>query len=366
MYAGPPGSGRLVYDPEVGITRSDATTNQNEQALYAAAQSAFDEKRWDDCIAATTSLSQTYPEGSRVVDAIMLRIRANFEAGRAAAVDGFGKSQPLDRWMFLYLSPDHDTRLRQLAATGSEAREIIAGIRAMTVQEFVAKLRGDAVYIYASGRLAEAQRDVETLSNYYLPVAQLTEYRRDMAELGRNVCWLMYAAGDNNRAIFTAEDLLAINPPPSVKADTLFVMGLAQARNGAAPISANTFGLLYRGAGLRDTDTRWRPYALMWQINQTMETSKGFIYDLVYYERALELLGEYELYRFENPNIPAALHNEFVLLFRDVYNIMADRHRNAADTYSRLGEDQAAAHYLVRADEAEAELARRLKALNES
>jgi tetratricopeptide (TPR) repeat protein len=297
------------------------------------------------------------------VDAILLRIRANFEAGRAGVQARLSKSLSLDRWMFVYLAPNHDDEFRALMASGEQTREMATQIRAMPVQDFIEMLQPDAFAIYRSGRLDAAQRDVQTLANFYLPAIQLSRYRRDVANLGRDVCWLTYAAEDFNRTIFTAEDLLSINPPPGVKADTLFIMGHAQRRNGGSPIAANTFGLLYRGAGLRDTDTRWRPFALMWQIDQTMETSKGYIYDLVYYERALELLGEYELYRFENPNIPDSLHSQFIVLFERVYGVLVERHLNAADTYSRLGESDARDYYLARATETEEALAKRKKAL---
>ncbi len=363
MYVGPPGAGGLVYEPGVGITRENAATNQTEQTLFNSAEAAFDERRWDECIAFSLALTQTYPEGSRAVDAILLRIRAQFEAGRAGAESRLSTALSLDRWMFVYLAPNHDDDLRALMAGTAQTREVATQIRALPVQEFIEMLEPDAYAIYRSGRLEAAQRDVETLANFYLPAIQLSRYRRDVGNLGRDVCWLMYAAQDFNRTIFTAEDMLSINPPPSVKADTLFIMGHAQRRNGAAPIAANTFGLLYRGAGLRDTDTRWRPYALMWQIDQTMATSKGYIYDRVYYERADELLGEYELYRFENPNIPESLHSQFILLLEKVYGVFVERHLNAADTYSRLGESAARDYYIALAEETEEKLVARKKAL---
>lgn len=337
VYEGPAGTGRLVYDPDVGITREGADRASNEQLLYAAAVAAFRESRWDECIQQTRLLTSQFPEGSRAVDALLLRIRANLEAARPER-GPLPRTVSLDRLLFLYLAPVHDERIQLLLRGNPDDREFVVGLRSRTVQEFLADIEGDAIAAYNSGRLDVAQRDVNTLTTYYLPALQLREYRRQVAELARDVCWLMFAARDNNRTILVSEDLLAVNPPPNIKADTLFVMAYAQQRNGAHPVAASTFGHLYRGAGLRDTDTRWRPFALLGQIDQTLQTSKGFIYDLTYYERALELLGEYELYRFENPNISPALHDQFVLLFEYVYQAMIDRELNAADTYARLGE----------------------------
>src|SRR5690606_38553071 len=129
---------------------------------------------------------------------------------------------------------------------------------------------------------------------------------------------------------------------------------------------ANTFGYLFSGAGLRDTDTRWRPYALMWQINETMASSKGTGYDLLPYERALELLGEYELYAIENPNIPPSVHEEFIALLERVYGIMIERDLNSADTYSRLGESGARDYYIRRATDWEDERDKRVAALRKA
>ncbi len=363
MYEGPAGRGNFVYDPRVGITRSDAAVNQTEQSLYDSAAQAYSQRQWDECIALTRSITETYPEGARAVDALILRIRANFEAGREGTDGRFSKTIPLYQWMFIYMAPEHDDRLRQLRAVDEATRSQMAEIRALRVQDFIDWIEPDALALYRSGRLESAQRDVDTLVNYYMPAMQLTEYRRQVTELGRDVCWLMYAAQDFNRTITLADDLVSVNPPPSVKGDTLFIMGQAQRRNGAAVIAANTFGTLYRGAGLGDTDTRWRPYALMWQIDQTMAASKGYNYDVSYYERALELLGEYELYRYENPNIPAPLHAEFIALFETVYEVFAAREREAADTYARIGERRAAQHHMQRAVDYEAQLEKRIAAL---
>ena len=65
----------------------------------------------------------------------------------------------------------------------------------------------------------------------------------------------------------------------------------------------------------------------------------------------MELLGEYELYAIENPNIPPAVHEEFIKLMEDVYNIMIERDENAADQYSKLSESDAADYYSARAAE---------------
>ncbi len=348
-YEGPAGKGRLIYKPGVGITRESAQLNSDEQTLFKAADEAFSERRWDDCVVLTLQLTQLFPEGSRVVDALIMRIQANLEADRSGEPAAFSRSVQLDQWIFLYLAPDHDARLIALIAKGGDTRDTIVALRELPVQAFIDRLAPDADTLYNSGRLNAAQYDVNILTTYYLPTLQLREYRQKVAELARDVCWLMYASREFSQTIAVSEDLLAVNPPPAIKADTLFIMGSAQRRNGAAPVAASTFGWLYRGAGLRDTDTRWRPYALLWQIHQTLATSKGAIYDLTYYELALELIGEYELYRYENPNIPRVLNGEFLLLVEQVYNIMIERDLNAADTYSRIGESGAAAFYEKRA-----------------
>lgn len=365
-YEGPAGKGRLIYKPGIGITREDAQLNSDEQTLFKAADAAFKERRWDECVLLTLQLTQLFPEGSRVVDALIMRIQANLEADRSGDAAAFSRAVQLDQWIFLYLAPDHDARLVALLAKGGETRDTIVKLRELPVQTFIDRLAPDADTLYNAGRLNAAQYDINILTNYYLPTLQLREYRQKVAELARDVCWLMYASREFTQTIAVCEDLLAVNPPPAIKADTLFIMGSAQRRNGAAPIAASTFGWLYRGAGLRDTDTRWRPYALLWQIHQTLATSKGYIYDLTYYELALELLGEYELYRFENPNIPKVLHGEFLLLVEQVYEIMVERDLNAADTYSRIGESGAAAFYEKRALDWQDQRDKRLAALRQA
>jgi hypothetical protein len=363
VYQGPEGAGRLIYDPEVGITRRGADAVRDEQTLYAAAEAAFRERRWDDCIAGARALTENFPEGSRAVDAILLRIRANLEAGRAD--DGLPVSLLIDQWMFVYLAPDHDERLQFMLARDEQSRTFVREIRALSVQEFLDRIQADAIRLHNTRRLDAAQRDVNTLTTYYLPVLHMREYRRRVSELGRDVAWLMFAARNYSRAIQICDELLAVNPPPNVKGDTLFVLGHAQRLNGAYALAASTFGYLYRGAGLRDTDTRWRPFALMSQIDQTIATSKGYIYDLTPYEIALELLGEYELYRFENPNIPDSVKAGCRTLLEEVYDVMARRELNAARTYTRVGQRGAADYHRGRAAEWNNQLAQRLTAWQE-
>lgn len=349
MYEGPAGKGTLVYRPGVGITREGAQSDTSEQSTHAAAEQAFRHGRWDECIALATQMTLNWPEGSRIVDALLMRIRANVEAGRSGTDEAFSRSITLEQWMMLYLAPDHDPRILALLAKGGETRETVTTLRSLPVQSFIDRLAPDADTLYDQGRLNAAQYDVNILTTYYLPTLQLREYRQQVTELARDVCWLMYASREFTQTIAVCEDLLAVNPPPTIKGDTLFILGTAQRRNGAAPIAAQTFGWLYRGAGLRDTDTRWRPYALLWQIHQTLATSKGYIYDLTYYEQALELVGEYEIYRVENPNIPAVLHGEFIKLTEAVYDVMIRRELNAADTYRRIGESKAGEYHEAQA-----------------
>jgi hypothetical protein len=236
-------------------------------------------------------------------------------------------------------------------------------LRSEDVGTFVNRLVPDADALYNNGQLEMALYDCRVLVTYYLPALELRVFRNEVAELTRDVAWLTYAARDFGGVIEICDDLEAMNPGPSIKADSLFIRGQAQRRNGANANAAATFGFLYSGAGLRDTDTRWRPYALMWQIHQTMEYSKGWDYDLVPYEIALELLGEYELYMIENPNIPEALHDEFIVLVERVYNIMSRRELDAADTYWRIGETDAADYHTARAANWETQRDERIQAL---
>jgi hypothetical protein len=349
-YKGPAGDGRLVYVPGVGITRESADTNQTEQAIYAALEKAFNERRYEAAINASLKLTQDFPDGSRVVDALILRILSRLELGRDSDPEvGLPKTLTLDQWLFLYLAPIRDERLQSMLNRDAESRKFVTELRDKPVGDFTNSLAPDADALYNSGQLELARYDCQTLLTYYLPVLELRTFRHKVAELTRDVVWLLYAARAFDATVFLSDDLLAMNPSPSIKADAMFIRAHAQRRNGGHAQAANTFALLFNGAGLRDTDTRWRPYALMWQINETMASAKGHIYDLVPYERALELLGEYELYVIENPNIPPSVHDEFIKLMEDVYNIMIERDENAADQYSRLGESDAEAYYLQRA-----------------
>lgn len=355
-YSGPGSGGPLIYEPGVGITRKGALPQTDEQAQFALVQQAFENRNWAATIALSLVQTQAFPEGSRVVEALLMRITSRLEVARDAdPQSGFSQNITLERWMFLYLSPIHDNRLQELLNRDAETRTFVTELRALTVNEFVEKLAPDADALYDSGQLELALLDCQTLLTYYLPALELRRFRSEAAELTRDVAWLMYAARAFDATISISLDLLAMNPAPAIKADALFIQAQAQRRNGAHVIAANTFGFLFSGAGLRDTDTRWRPHALMWQINETMAASKGPAYDLVPYERAMELLGEYELYAIENPNIDSALHEEFIALIERVYNIMIDRDLNSADTYSRLGEDGAEEFYLASASEWEAE-----------
>lgn len=366
-YVGPGGSGPLVYRTGVGITREDAQPSSDEQGDFASLQKAYEEKRWLDTVVLSLGFTQRYPEGSRVVEALILRVRARFELGRDQNPDsGLPQSIALDRWMFLYLAPIYDQRLQDLMNGDAEARRFLTELRDTPIDEFVTRLRPDADALYDSGQLELALYDCRTLVTYYLPAMELREFRQQVAELTRDVAWLMYAARAYDAVIGIADDLGVMNPAPSIKADALFIAAQAQRQNGAHSVAANTFGYLFSGAGLRDTDTRWRPYALMWQINETMASSKGKAYDLQPYERALELLGEYELYAIENPNIPDSVHDEFVQLLEQVYGVMIDRDLNSADTYSRLGEDGARDYYVRRAGEWELERDKRVAGLRKA
>jgi hypothetical protein len=351
FYEGPAGAGRLVYEPGVGITRRDAVRSSDEQALYERVRAAFDERRFDDCIELSQQHQENFPEGARVVDSILLRVQARMEGGRVGEDSGFGMSVGLNQWMFLYFAPEHDERLRRLLASSPENRQFLTELRALPVQGFINRLEPDARSILRGRRGRAVAADVQVLLTYYIPALELRQYRRPITELARDLCWLYYAAGAFNRTIEIASDLMSVNPPPSVKGDALFIHAQALRRNGAHVLAADMFGYLFTGAGLRDTDTRWRPYALMWQIDQTMATSKGPGYDLTFYEEALELLGEYELYRIENPNIPPSLNDEFIKLLEFVYDVMIQRHEDAADTYRRLGRRGARDYYRERARE---------------
>ncbi|MCA8912328.1 MAG: hypothetical protein KDB82_11535 [Planctomycetes bacterium] len=366
-YGGPTGSGRLIYLPGTGIIRKGAERSSDEEMVFRALQTSFDNKDWAKAILYSENLTDSFPEGTRAVEAILLRIRARLEYGRSRDPDaGAPKSVALDQWLFLYLAPIYDSRLQKLMLQGEEFRTVINDLRAKDIGDFVNELGTDADSLYDTNQLLAAVRDCRTLVTYYLPALDLREFRADVAELTRDIAWLSYAARDFDQVIALCDDLLVMNPAPSVKADALFIEGQAQRRNGAHALAANTFGYLFSGAGLRDTDTRWRPYALMWQIKETMDTSKGHTYDLVPYERAMELLGEYELYMLENPNISDATHEEFINLMTSVYDVMVERDLNSADQYSRLGEGDAADYYAARAAEWEAKRDKRVAELRKA
>jgi hypothetical protein len=366
-YFGLAGRGRIIYQPGVGAVRKDAELSSDEQAVYVALESAFRDKHWAQAIRLSNQLTDRFPEGTHAVDAILMRIRARLESGRSyAPKKAVPRGIALDQWLFLYLAPIYDTRLQKLLNQGEEFRTVINELRAKDIGDFVNDLATDADSLYDSGQLLAAILDCRKLVTYYLPVLELRQYRTDTAELTRDIAWLTYAARDFDQVIALCDDLLSMNPAPSIKADALFIQGQAQRRNGAHALAANTFGLLFGGAGLRDTDTRWRPYALMWQIKETMDTSKGYIYDLVPYEKAMDLLGEYELYLLENPNISKQVHDEFVHLMESVYDVMIKRDLNAADQYSRLGEGGASGYYTARAAEWENKRDKRITELRKA
>lgn len=363
-YGGPAGTGRLVYEPGRGIVREGSTVVATEQALFDAAKKAHGQRRWADCIALSEQLSFNFPEGSRVVEAILLRIEARLELGRARE-GGMPRTLPLDRLLFVYLAPDDDARLKELLKRDQGVAEYARKLRAVDFVEFIGRLQVDADELYASSQLELALFDCQVLVTYYLPAQDLREFRQRTAELTRDVVWLAFAAGEYNQVVEVTEDLLAMNPHPAVKGDALFIRGHAQRLNTAHAFAAETFDRLFRTSGLRDTDTRWRAHALLWQINEIMASSKGPIYDLVPYERALELLGEYELYRFENPNLSPRLKEQFIILCERAYEVLINRDLNAADTYSRLGEPGARDRYIQNAKNWEIERDKRLTRLRE-
>jgi len=364
-YEGPKGNGRLVYQPGKGIVRKDSIASSDEAALYQAVEKAFTQGRMQDCVNLSEQLSLNFPEGSRVAEAIQLRIAARLALGRAQE-GGLPRSVPLDRLLFLYLAPDDDPRLRELVARDRGIADYAKEFRANDFVDFIKRVAPDADAMYSSNQLGAALLDCRILITYYLPVQDLREFRHRTAELTRDIAWLAFAARSYNDVVEICDDLLALNPPPAVKGDTLFIKAHAQRLNGAHFIAAETFDRLYRQAGLRDTDTRWRPYALLWSINEIMDSSKGPIYDLVPYEHALELIGEYELYRIENPNLSDKLKDQFVILCERAYDVLILRDTNAADTYSRLGEKDARDQYLKNAKNWEAERDKRIARLRSS
>lgn len=361
-YEGPHGQGRLVFEPGRGIVRQGSIASSDEQALFSAVQRAFAGRKFAECILFSEQLGLAFPEGSRVVETVLLRVQARLELGRAEE-GGLPRSVPLNQLLFVYLAPDDDARLRALMARDPSVASYARDFRAADISDFARRLQPDAKALVASGQLAGALNDCRMLVTYYLPAQELREFRMQTAELTRDVAWLAFAAAEYNNVLEITEELLAMNPPPVVKGDTLFIRGNAQIRTGAHAFAADTFEQLFRGSNLRDTDTRWRPYALALWIQEIMATSKGPLYDVVPYERALELVGEYELYRIENPNLPAKLRDIFTALAERAFDVLIYRASNAADAYSRLGQSQARDHYLENAKLLEAERDQRLARL---
>ena len=349
VYVGPTGLGQFVYDPERGITRKGSAVSTDEQSLFDQVEKAHDEGRWDDCIALSLTLTFAHPEGSRAVDAILLRLLSHLEAGRNPE-EGFAKSISLERWFFLYLAPVWDARIQAFRDAGGEAASELARHRNRPLGAFLVKIRPAGNSLIDTGHLAAAIEDLRILANYYLPAMEIDTYRLHAVELGRDLAWLAYAGGDYNLVIEIAADLDALNPPPPVKADMLLILGRAEAGNGAHAMAAYTFGQLFRGANLRDTDTRWRPHGLYWMILETTKKSKGPAYDIAVYEDALELLGEYELYLGENPSLSKEIRKKFERLIERTYQVMIDRAVNAANTYSKLGESGSSDYYLRSAE----------------
>lgn len=347
-YEGPRGEGRLLYDPGRGIVRAGAVVSSDEQSVFSAVEKAFQEGRWLECIAQSELLTATFPEGSRAVDAILMRVQARLSAARAED-EGVPETISLMDWFFLYLAPDDDPRLTSLLARGGQTAETTRDLRSRDFERFIQGVKPEATALYKAGQLDRAAEDCVTLVTYYLPAQELRQYRARSAELARTVAWLVFASEGYNLAIELCEDIRTMNPAPSVKADALFVLGQSQRANGGHALAAQTFDMLYRGAGLRDTDTRWRPWALYWMTRETMASSKGWVYDLSPYEVALELVGEYELYLLENPGVPVGLHQKFLQTVEELYNVMVRREQNSALTYDLLGEDKARDYCLQRA-----------------
>jgi tetratricopeptide (TPR) repeat protein len=359
VYQGPAGRGQLEYVPGVGITRRGALIDGAEQGRFDAMRQAFDERRWQDCIELSRELTAAAPDGARAVDALLMRIQARMETSRGDD-DPLARALLLSQWMFVYLAPEYDPRLRQLMDASAEARDNTRAVRELEPGRFIGAIRPSALAALRNGQLYAAQAECRVLLTYYLPALELREYRAPVLEACRNVLWLLFAAANYNRAIEAADELLSVNPAPAVKADALFIQAQSMRANDAHHVAARTFGLLFRGAGLRDTDTRWRPYALMLEVEQTLRTSKGYIYDLTVYEMALDLLEEYGLYRIENQNVPAAVHADMLTMLNDTFDVLVRRDRDAADTYRRLGRRGARDYYLARMDHWEEQRRRRL------
>lgn len=359
-YEGPGGEGRLRYDPKTGVVREGSQAVAAEQRLYENAERAFKERRFVDCISACELLTQAYPEGARAVDAILLRMNARMEGPRQPPLPAPAR-MALSDWLFLYLTPSYDPRYASLVAKGGEYAETARKVRDLPYEQFIASISVDADAIYDEGYLRPLVQDLRLLVTYYVPALDVAEYRLRTAEIGRDVAWLAYAARDYDLALDATAELGGLNPPPGIKADALFVEGNSLAKNGGYPLAAVTFERLFRGANLRDTDTRWRPYALYQLIVQTANTAKGPEYDIAVYEKCLEHFGDYELYLLENPSVPKTLREKFRMLIAEIYQVFIDRDLSAAKTYRKLGEKGAAAYYEQHAEEWRKQMEARLK-----
>lgn len=362
VYLGPEGDGPLRYDPDRGIVRTNSLPNQDEESLWGAAEKAWQEKRYGDTIRITRRISEYHTEGRRVVDAILLRIKARIAAGLAKHQDVAG-ALTYEQKFFVYLAPNWDPRIQALQSGDDQVREDLAKERNKAFGHFIDDIRPTANVLYDSGQLVAAIRDVRLLATYYVSALSLETLRTQVSETGRNLAWWVFAAGNYDLCIELAKDMLAFNPSPSIKADVLFIQAHAQRENDADGIAANTFALLWDGEYLRDTETRWRPAGLFWWIEQILEVSKGPIYDLALYERCIELLGEYELYLETNPWVSTSLRRGFIEQVKRVYDIMIFRQQNAATTYDKLSEHEAADYYRDKAKEWEEARDERIRAL---
>jgi hypothetical protein len=358
LYKGPGGVGRYRFDPERGIEREGANLNVDEQTLYRTAQRFCAEKNWGACIQACENLTRLYPDGQRAVDAILLRCTARIEGNRSED-EGPSDVVPLANWFTLYLAPVYDDRIRELLAKGGETAKLVRELRERSFESFIELMRPEGESM--SAEFKAIGEDIALLIDYYLPVYEVDVYRRRVAELGRDVAWLAFAARNYETAKDIARVLEVLNPPPGVKGDVLFIRGHALMRSGAHSFAADTFGQLFFTAKLRDVDTPWRPYALYWLIVETMAKSKGPEYEIQYYEVALELLEEYRNYLVENPNLSRPLRERFRQLTIDIHNVFIFRAEDAADTYARVNQGEGEAEYLKLADEWREKLKKRLE-----
>lgn len=206
-------------------------------------------------------------------------------------------------------------------------------MRDLPYEQFIASISVDADAIYDEGYLRPLVQDLRLLVTYYVPALDVAEYRLRTAEIGRDVAWLAYAARDYDLALDATAELGGLNPPPGIKADALFVEGNSLAKKRRLPAGRRDVRTTFCGANLRDTDTRWRPYALYQLIVQTANTAKGPKYDIAVYEKCLSDSGDYELYLLENPSVPKTLREKFRMLIAEIYQVFIDRDLSAAKTY---------------------------------